>query len=458
MKRLETAGEIVWAEILDEIQDQVGDERFSLWLGNVELTRFDEKRVEIGAPNVIIQEGLEKHFHDMFVRAFERRCGQAPELRFVISAKLLQESRKNSLEAEQDILVEGAQAEKGRRPVQLNSDYRMESFVEGPCNRLAVACARDLIGNNGSQFRPLFVHSGSGLGKTHLLQAIWWAIRGMDDDRVVEYAPAEALANQYVYAIRSRRHDAFRAKYRNVDVLLVDDVHFFATKKGLQEELLHTFDALVEGGGQIVLASDAHPKTLRELKESLVSRFASGMVVRMMRPSLATRKDILRRKALESGCSLGEDVVQHLARNADKNVRELCGALMTIIAYSRLMKRKPDMVLAREAMAGLRRNAETVLDMAAIERVVGRRFGVSLEDLHSPRRTKTIALPRQICMYLARELTNLSCVEIARRMGGRHHTTVVFSRKRVRELCEQDRELADKVEELQKQLAEGSAR
>ena len=450
-----SARESIWSEVLEDVRSQVDEQSFNLWLGHVELTRFDGERVEIGVPNLIIQEGLESRFRPLFVQAFEKRCGPIPDLRFSISGELFRKSRDENLRAQQEIIVEGAQAHQGHPPLELNRNYRLDTFVEGPSNRLALACALDLIQDSGGRFRPLFIHSKSGLGKTHLLQAIWWEVRERGDDRSVEYVPAEAFTNQYVYAVRRRKFDAFRAKYRNLDILLIDDVHFFSNKPGLQDEFLYTFDALVGEDRQVVLASDAHPKAIRRLKEGLISRFAAGMVVTMGRPDFATRVGILERKAEESRCRVSREVIEYLAQNFDKSVRELCGVLMTVVAYARLAKRRVDLGLAREALTAVNRHMARVIDLDLIEEVVGRRFNVTREELHSGRRTKTIALPRQVCMYLARELTNLSCVQIARHFGGRHHTTVVFSQRRVKDLLKANADLVETLDDLRRGLVDG---
>lgn len=449
------AREAIWSEVLGEVKSQVDEQSYNLWLGHLELTQFDDARVVIGVPNLIIQEGVESRFRHLFLQAFEKRCGPIPDLRIAISGELYRKSRDENLKVQQEIIAEGAQAREGRPVPDLNRNYRLQNFVEGPCNRLAVACALDLIQDSGGRFRPLFIHSKSGLGKTHLLQAVWWAVREQGDGRTIEYVPAEAFTNQYVYAVRRRKFDAFRAKYRNVDLLLIDDVHFFSDKPGLQDEFLHTFDALVGEDRQVVLASDAHPKALRRLKEGLISRFAAGMVVSVGRPDFSTRVGILERKAEESRCRVGQDVIEFLAKSFDKNVRELCGVLMTVVAYARLAKKRVDLGLAREALNAVNRHMARVIDLELIEEIVGRRYNVTREELHSGRRTRSIALPRQVCMFLGRELTNLSCVQIARHFGGRHHTTVVFSQRRVRQILAQDPDFVETLDDLRRALVDG---
>lgn len=443
----------VWPEVLAEIREEVGEQRFNLWLGHTELVRFDEERVEVGVPNLFIQEWLEAHFREIFVRHCLQRMGIAPEVRFVIDGKLFREGRARSLAAEQDIMADASRPKAQKMP-RINPEYRLELFVTGPCNQLSAACAEQLIQGRAEEFKPLFIHSYSGLGKTHQLQAIWWGIRESGRDCRAEYASAEEFTNQFIYAMRRNRLDAFRAKYRCVDVLLIDDIQFFADKPGLQEEFLHTFDALSGSDKQVVLASDVHPKRLDRVKESLICRFASGMVVALARPDFDTRVKILSHKVERAGVNVPDAVLAFLAERYQGSVRELCGALMTVVAYSNIIDRRPTLALAHEALAEVFRHGQA-LDMDRIEQAVAERFSVSQQDLHSGRRIRRIALPRQVCMYLARELTQLSCKEIARHFGGKNHTTVVFAHKRVAELCGKDSGLAEVVGELKTAMGGG---
>jgi len=446
----------VWTDILADIRKEIGEQRYNLWIGHTEVVHLDAERVEIGVPNLFVQEWLEGHFSDIFKRVCVRHVGGSPAVRFVITGKLFQESRKKALEAEQDILVEGARSTRpdaaGSR---INEAFRLESFVVGSCNRLAYACAKELIQGGAGKFNPLFIHAASGLGKTHLLQAIWWAVGDAKDSRRVEYVAAEEFTNQFVYAMRGGKLDAFRNKYRKVDILFIDDVHFFCDKSALQEEFLHTYDVLDAENKQVVLASDVHPKMLKRLKESLASRFASGMVVRLGKPDFSTRVDILKGKAKQLRCRVSEDVLRYIARGFEGNTRELVGALLTVVGYARLTKGKITLDVAREALTELGRVSERVVDLDVIEKAVSFHFGVSQQDLHSSRRTKAVALPRQVCMYLARELTNLSCAEIAGHFGGKHHTTIVFGHRRIAELCRKDRDLGDAIAALKERIQEG---
>lgn len=445
----------IWADVLFEIKREIGEHRFNLWLGHTELIGFDEKRVEIGVPNLFIQEWLEANFREVFHRHCAEKMGTQPEVAFTITGKLYQESRARSLKAEQAIMEAGARKGAGAASG-INPEFKLQHFVQGPGNRLSLACVRQIVEGNSPGFFPLFVHSESGLGKTHLLQAAWWAIKEAGSDRCVEYVSAEAFTNQFIYSLRRGNLDAFRGKYRNVDALLIDDVHFFANKSSLQEEFLHTYDALTGRKKQIVLASDVHPKRLGRLKESLVNRFAAGMVVSIQRPDMETRVKILERKAARVGVVAPGDILQFLAGRYRASVRELNGALMTVIAYARLTRRKMTLALAREAISEVDQHMGQALDMHLIEAIVSERFGVTREELHSGRRTRKIALPRQVCMYLGRELTNLSCVQIAKHFSSKHHTTVVFSHRRVRDLCESDKKLAAEVDALREDIARRS--
>jgi len=442
----------VWSRILSDIKEDIGEQRFNLWIGHTKLVSFDSSRVEIGVPNLFVQEWLEGRFKELFANVCAAHVGAKPEVCFVIHGKLFKDSRRKALKAQEDIVVAGARQGVARSHARIHSDFLIDNFVVGPSNKLAHATAVQLIQGDGAELSPLFFHSGSGLGKTHLLQAILWGVRKAQDGRTVEYVAAEEFTNQFVYAMRRGKLDAFRHKYRKVDVLFIDDVQFFCEKAGLQEEFLHTFDVLAAENKQIVMASDVHPKMMKSLKESLASRFGAGMVVRIGRPDFTTRVEVLKAKARQHHRRISEDVLRYIARGFEGNIRELSGALMTVIAYASLLRSKISMSLAREALNEIDSDTRQVVDMAAIEKSVSVQFGVSVQDLHSRRRTKAIALPRQVCMHLARELTSLSCAEIARHFGGKHHTTVVFGQRRVLEQCRKSRELGDTVAALKERL------
>lgn len=410
--------------------------------------------VVLGVPNLFVQDWVSKHFTATIRDSLATHTDAAPDIRFVIAPKLFQESRRRELETGAEIVQ--AAAERNDREPQPNghirSDYTLDRFVVGPFNKLAHACAMEIIESRTNHLHPLFVHSRSGLGKTHLLQAIWHEIRRRNDGRTAVYVSAEAFTNQFVYAMKARRLDGFRHRYRQADILLLDDVHFLRRKAGLQEELLHTYDALENRKCQLVLASDVHPKMLAQVRQSLVNRFASGMVVRISNPDTTARLAILQAKAAALRQHFPGTVLRHVAKNFDGNVRELTGVLTAILAYAGLTNERISLPLARKTLARLSPGKPSISGLPQIEEIVARHFDVNPAAWRGSRLPRTLRFPRHVCMYLSRKHSSASCREIAEHFGLANHSTVVFSVKRVEAEMKKDRRLADLVGQIAEEI------
>jgi len=442
-----------WTNVLARVRSKIDEQRFNLWFHNVELVRLSGKCAEIGVPNLFIRDWIQEHFLNVLEESFAEELAERPAVRLVINGKLFKKAREEQLTEGFDQIRKAITRSEAERCVQdkhggVRPDLTLDSFVVGECNKLAHCCAMQVARSKESNFNPLFFHSVSGLGKTHLLQGIWHEIKAGNSKTKVAYTTAELFTNQFVYAMRNNKLDAFRHKYRNVEVLLLDDVHFFSNKLGLQEEFLHTYDALSQGRAQLVLASDVHPKMLSRLKESLASRFVSGMIVKLEEPKFETRVAILRAKAALHGRKIRRDVLEYIAHNFEGNVRALEGAITSVIAYAALNNSAVSVRLAGEALKGLIGVPRRSISLENIERAVAQQFGVSKADLRSRKRAKAVAFPRQICMYLARTLTDHSCQEIADYLGGRHHSTTVFAERKTRERLKGDDNLAELVAAL----------
>jgi len=334
--------------------------------------------------------------------------------------------------------------------VVLNPKYVFENFVVGPSNRFAAAAARAVADAPSASYNPLFVHGRVGLGKTHLLQAICHQVLSSNREARVLYLSSETFVNQFIGAIETRDLDRFRARYRNVDMLLVDDIHLLANKDRTQDEFFHTFNALYNAGHQIVLSSDGPASGIPTLKERLISRFKWGMEVELAAPGYETRLAIIRRKARDRGVDVPEDVLTLITESIDTNIRELEGAITKVLGYAQLIHRDITVDLARQVL-GLSSNGP-VRPVTGIERVVEvvcRHFGVRLADLQGRKRTQSIALPRQTAMYLARRLTTLSLEEIGGHFGGRDHSTVLYAVDRTGERIAQDRSFAQLVTDME---------
>lgn len=320
-------------------------------------------------------------------------------------------------------------ASAGRNGHGLRGD--LDTFVVGPSNRLAHAAACRLVDAPTQAASPLVLHGGCGLGKTHLLQGICNGVRTRRPTLEWRYVSGEEFTNEFISAVKSGRIDLFRARFRSVDLLLIDDIHFLANKKATQAEFLHTFNAIYACGKAVVLSSDRHPRSISLLSEPLISRLVAGMVVEVEPPDFATRREILRRRVATMHCQIPDDVLDYLARGISRNVRELEGVLYKLVALAALTRETISVELARRAVEDyLPRTTNTPL-LADIEAVVAQRFGLARELLHSRSRDRSVSAARSIAMYLARKQTGMSFPEIGRAMGGKNHATVLIAAQRI---------------------------
>jgi chromosomal replication initiator protein len=322
--------------------------------------------------------------------------------------------------------------------VALNPNYRFDNFVVGPCNRFAHAAALGVSESPGIPYNPFFLHGSVGLGKTHLLQSLCFALLERTPDTRILYLSCETFINHFIGALENGDLQKFRNKYRNVDVLVVDDIHMLANKERTQEEFFHTFNTLYNAGKQIVLSSDSSPKEIPKLQERLVSRFKWGLVTEIEPPCYETRMAILKRKSKERGHELPEDVARLLAEHVDTNIRELEGAVTRVIGYATLSGQSITADLARRLLRDVFSSPRGQPSMEDILRVVTAHFGVKVTDLQSKKRTNAIALPRQVGMYLARKITRHSLEEIGGFFGGRDHSTVLYAVDKIDRESRQD--------------------
>ncbi|MEO2162880.1 MAG: chromosomal replication initiator protein DnaA [bacterium] len=332
--------------------------------------------------------------------------------------------------------------------VVLNHKYTFENFVVGPCNRFAHAAAVGSGERPGMNYNPFFLHGRVGVGKTHLLQALCFSILERDPSARILYLSCETFVNHFISALQNGDLDEFRTKYRNVDVLVVDDIHILANKERTQEEFFHTFNTLYQAGKQLVLSSDSPPKDIPTLQERLVSRFKWGMVTEVEPPCYETRMAIVKRKSRDQGRELPDAVAQLIAEQIDQNVRELEGAVTRLLGFSSLTGKPLTLELAREALGDLLQVNQGTPTMDDIISAVTGKFGVKLSELQSKRRTKSITHPRQVAMFLARRITRHSLEEIGGFFGGRDHSTVIYAVDRVAKAVRSDPEVREQVESL----------
>jgi chromosomal replication initiator protein len=351
-----------------------------------------------------------------------------------------------------DNLPRGGVFNEGDQPLPLNPDYTFEQFVTGPCNRLPHAASVAVAEQPGKAYNPLFIHGGVGLGKSHLLQAICQKVLEKEPDSRIVYLSCDTFINQFITAVETGEMNQFRHRYRHVDVLVIDDIHFLAGRDRTQEEFVHTFNTLYQGHKQIILSADCPPSEIPELEERLISRFNWGLVARIEKPCYETRVAILQKKARMRGLSLPDDVICYIAAKVANNTRELEGAITKVQGMGLLQNGVIDLELAKAALGDSATPDQKRITIQQIFDAVTKYYNVRLSDLQSKRRHKSIAFPRQVCMYLARRHTRYSLEEIGGYFGGRDHTTVLHAVRTVDGDTKSDHEIAKQVTTIETQL------
>lgn len=447
-----------WQTALGELQLQLTKATFDTWLKDTCGVAYEDGTVIVGVRNAYAKDWLENRLYTHIVRTLSGIIGRTVEVRFVVAS---QAPAPATAEQEEGELFR-ADRRSGRKqagngassPTMLNPRYTFDSYVVGNANRLAHAASLAVADNPGASYNPLFIYGGVGLGKTHLLHAI--GHRALERGCSVLYVSSETFTNEMINAIRSQSTEAFREKYRNNNVLLIDDIQFIAGKESTQEEFFHTFNALHAASSQIVLSSDRPPRAIPTLEERLRSRFEWGLLADIQPPDLEMRIAILRAKADSLGAEVPPAVLDYVARKVQSNIRELEGALNRIIAYTRMM----GLPLCEESAAAALQDvlvAPHSLPPAQIIEAVCRFYEVRREDLSNRRRNREVVIPRQIAMYLLREEANLSLSEIGQQLGGRDHTTVLHACTKVAAQIEEDEQLRRELLAIREALYQGKA-
>ena len=423
-------------KINEAIAQKIGQQRYKIWFKNSTRLILEGNYVKVGVPNLFIGGWIENHFTAQIHAAVSEILKKPMKVIFAIDPELFGSQRRRQLDSQADSVSKTTNPNVRRRrglssEKPQNLRFRLENYVVGPSNQLAYNAAQTIVHEPRSHYNPLFIHGGCGLGKTHLLQGICNAIEQTRPHANISYVSGEEFTNQFILALKMGKLDAFRNRFRQTDLLVIDDIHFLASKKATQEEFLHTFNAIDGARNQVVMASDAHPKMIGQLSESLVSRFISGMVVKIEQPEFATRCAILRQRAREMEKEVPESVVEYIAENLRANVRELEGALLKVVAYSSLSRTGIDLAIAREALEDHITRADPIMHLSDIEASVATFFGLTPADIHSTKKTRTISLARSVAMYLARKHTPMSFPEIGKFMGNKNHATVILACRKV---------------------------
>lgn len=455
-----------WAALRERLRDRLGETAYRRWIEPVGARgegEGDATQLVMSIPTRFMRDWIEAHYGDT-IRVLWRQFAKAGEVDFTVAAPVAKAAQDNKVKAFENALTTFAKPE----PVVASSSvlgnmadespldprYTFDNFVVGKPNELAYAAARRVAETETPTFNPLFLYGGSGLGKTHLMHAIAWHIRHNFPNRRVIYMSAEKFMYQFVRALRYKDTVSFKEQFRSVDVLMIDDVQFIGGKDTTQEEFFHTFNALVDRNRQVIVSADKSPQDLDKMEERLRSRLGWGLVADLHPANYELRLGILAAKAEKLGCAVPDKVIEFLAHRIATNVRELEGALNRIIAHSQLVGRVISVEMAQEVLADVLRTTERRITIDEIQKKVAEHYNIRVADMHSARRARAVARPRQIAMYLAKQLTPRSLPEIGRKFGGRDHTTVIHAVRKVEELAAYDPAFREDVD-LLKRLLQG---
>src|SRR2546426_4122649 len=429
----------LWARLLESVSHKVPPAAFDSWLRPCRLLAVEGDHLRIGAPNPFSRDWLAQHHLDALQHAAQEVVGGHPRVTVVVDEAATTESAP----AVTSPRGGGAGTVEG-----LNPRYTFDTFVVGSSNQFAQAAGQAVAALPSRAYNPLFIYGGVGLGKTHLLHAVGHQTLRLFPNMAVVYLSSERFTNDLINAIRYDRTAEFRAKYRTIDLLLIDDIQFISGKERTQEEFFHTFNDLYESHRQIVVSSDRSPKEIPEIEERLRSRFEWGLIADIQPPDFETRVAILTKKAGLERVRLADDVAYLIASRIKSNIRELEGSLTRMVAFCALTGREMSVDLAQEVLGELWGEEEKLITIDQIQRKVCDFFGIRLSDLKAKTRTKAIAFPRQVAMYLARQMTHSSLSEIGRAFGGKDHTTVLHAVDKIQTLLQEDPKLRKTIDGL----------
>lgn len=449
----------LWEQALNIIKGEISEISFNTWIKSCTPISISDNLLKLSVPNEFTKGILDTRYKDLLIQALKIVTSRKFKIEFYLESDL-EEEKENEEKQKEDKKentndVDGSIVVSDEMSATLNPKYTFQSFVIGNSNRFAHAASLAVAESPAKAYNPLFIYGGVGLGKTHLMHAIGHYILQENPKAKVVYVSSEKFTNELINAIKDDKNEEFRNKYRKVDVLLIDDIQFIAGKERTQEEFFHTFNALHEENKQIILSSDRPPKEIPTLEDRLRSRFEWGLIADIQPPDFETRMAILKKKADVEGLNVPNEVMVYIATKIKSNIRELEGALIRIIAYSSLTNRDVSVDLASEALKDIISNKESApVTVKTIQESVANYYNLRIEDLKSQRRTRNIAYPRQIAMYLSRKLTDMSLPKIGEEFGGRDHTTVIHAYEKISENLKTDEGLQSMINDITKKLTQ----
>jgi len=447
--------EAFWKQVIKDISQDLSDQEYATWFRGIEYAGSGDSLVVLSVPSSFIKDQISQRYLGKIEEKLEELSGHKIGVKFSVQ-------KKGAARASHDETGKGPKADEAgirkRQHPQLNKEYTFDRFIIGESNSFAANAAIAISKNPGTGYNPCLIYGGVGLGKTHLVQAIGNSVYREFPDLKVAYVTAETFANEFILSIQKKTGHQFKNKYRSVDVLLIDDIHFLEGKEGTQEELFHTFNALYDANKQMVFTSDRPVSEIRSLSDRLRSRFERGLNVDLQPPNYETRIAILNKKIEEKKVKLPDEVVELICRNVNTNVRDLEKALTKLIAYAELVNKHITLEIAKQQLKDFfSQPGQKNITIELIQKIVSDYFGLSYKDLRGKRRTKAVAFPRQVSMYLSRELTEYSTTEVGAEFGGRDHTTVMHACQKIEDRMKLDPNLEPTLQALVKKIKENNA-
>lgn len=444
-----------WQTTLNSLKQSLTPQHFTTWIKPIRFIGVTDDTVDLEVPNRFVLDWIKKHYLDMIQECLSNAAGGSFKISLSIASKTVRDSAAPP-EVPPAAPPPPKQQQEAPLPrsnaYNLNSRYTFETFVLGSSNQFATAAATAVANNPATTYNPLFIYGGVGLGKTHLINAVGNAILKKNPEMKVCYYTSEKFMNELINSLRYAKMDEFRTKFRSMDVLLIDDVQFIAGKERTQEEFFHTFNALYDSHKQIVVTSDKFPKEIPGLEERLRSRFEWGLIADIQAPDMETKQAILKMKAEQNGIDLPHEVALFLASSVSSNIRELEGYLVRIGAYASLTATPISLTMAQEVLKDILVEKRREITVEEIQKLVANHYSIKVSDLKSAKRMKALVLPRQIAMYLSRQLTTNSYPEIGERFGGKDHSTIIHAIKKIEKAMEDDYQLRSVINTLRKDL------
>ncbi|VAX19496.1 Chromosomal replication initiator protein DnaA [hydrothermal vent metagenome] len=439
----------VWNQCKDVLKEKLNQHNFSSWIDPVDCISFRGNSMTLSVPSNFFIEWINEHYRKSIEEIAGDLFGSEVTLKFIVSDNGNGKTKAPaiSVNAKRKSLVAQAKVR-----ANLNEKYTFDNFVVGKSNEFCNASCRAVANKIGQTYNPLFVYGGVGLGKTHLMQAIGNAVLEKKPELNVLYLSSEKFVNSMINSLQRGAMVSFRKKYRNLDVLMVDDIQFIGGKERTQEEFFHTFNTLYEMKKQIVISSDRFPKDIKNLEERLRSRFEWGLISDIQSPELEIKIAILKKLSKQNGFDLDEEVATFLAKKIKSNIRELEGCLARVMAYASLIGGGINIDMARETLKGIYDDTAKTVDIRQIQKAVCELYGIKVSEMKSKNRSKNIALPRHVAAYLCREFTNTSLPEIGKSFGGRDHTTIMHSVAKIKKEIEINTKLYNRINEIKRAL------